>query len=121
MLSPCSIWSSVNRYTQTPVNAVWLVVLLSTCLNLIGIGSTQTVIAIFNITAPALDLSYIAVIIAHHVYENKVRFIPGPYTLGQWGKPVNAVAICWVIFISVVLFFPPVKPVTAENMCVFHQ
>ncbi len=86
------------------------------CLNLIGIGSTQTIIAIFNITAPALDLSYIAVIIAHRVYENRVQFIEGPYTMGKWSKPVNYVAIVWVIFISVVLFFPPIRPVTPANM-----
>jgi hypothetical protein len=29
------------------------------------------------------------------------------------------VAIVWVCFISVVLFFPPIKPVTATNMCVY--
>ena len=92
--------------------------IFSVCLDLIGIGSTQTVVAIFNITAPALDLSYIAVVIAHLVYEHKVRFIEGPYTLGRWGKPVNIVAIGWVLFISVVLFFPPTQPVTAANMYV---
>jgi len=86
------------------------------CLNLIGIGSTQTIVAIFNITAPALDLSYIAVILAHRVYEHRVPFIPGPYTMGRWSKPVNAVAITWVVFISVVLFCPPTRPVTAVNM-----
>ena len=106
----------MNKYTHTPVNAVWLVVIFSICLDLIGIGSTQTVVAIFNITAPALDLSYIAVIIAHLVYEHRVRFIEGPYTLGKWGKPINTIAICWVLFISVVLFFPPTQPVTAANM-----
>lgn len=78
-------------------------------------------VAIFNITAPALDLSYIAVILAHLVYEHRVRFIEGPYTLGRWGKPVNIVAIVWVCFISVVLFFPPVKPVTAKNMSVHRS
>ncbi|MCJ1258781.1 hypothetical protein MMC24_006614 [Lignoscripta atroalba] len=109
-------WSKINGYTQTPVNAVWLVVLFSICLDCIGIGSTQTVISIFNITAPALDLSYIAVILAHLVYGNRVVFREGPYTLGRWGKPVNIVAITWVCFISVVLFFPTVKPVTAANM-----
>jgi hypothetical protein len=36
--------------------------------------------------------------------------------MGRWSKPVNAVAITWVIFISVVLFFPPSKPITATNM-----
>ncbi|KAI9801719.1 MAG: hypothetical protein M1833_002401 [Piccolia ochrophora] len=111
-----NFWSKINSYTHTPVNAVWLVVLLSILLNCVGIGSTQTVVAIFNITAPALDLSYIAVIIAHNIYEKRVRYIEGPYTLGKWGRPVNFVAILWVIFISVVLFFPPIQPVTAENM-----
>lgn len=36
--------------------------------------------------------------------------------MGRWSKPVNAVAITWVVFISVVLFFPPSKPVTPTNM-----
>ncbi|KIW03110.1 hypothetical protein, variant 2 [Verruconis gallopava] len=111
-----AFWSKVNHITQTPVNAVWLVVTFCSCLNLIGIGSTQTIVAIFNITAPALDLSYIAVIIAHRVYEHRVPFIEGPYTMGRWSKPVNVIAVVWVCFISVVLFFPPIKPVTATNM-----
>jgi len=109
-------WSRVNEYTHTPVNAVWLVVLCSICLNLIGIGSTQTIVSIFGITAPALDLSYIAVILAHIVYENRVVFRKGPFTLGTWSRPINSVAIYWVLFVSVVLFFPPIKPVTAANM-----
>ncbi|TPX25330.1 hypothetical protein DIZ76_010782 [Coccidioides immitis] len=109
-------FAKVNQYTLTPVNAVWFVVLFSICLNLIAIGSTETATAIFNITAPALDLSYIGVILAHQIYKNRVRFIEGPFTLGRWGTPVNIVAIVWVLFISVVLFFPPHKPVTPENM-----
>ncbi len=98
------------------MNAVWLVVLFAIVLDCIGIGSTQTVVSIFNITAPALDLSYIAVIFARLVYEKRVTFIEGPFTLGKWGKPTNIVAITWVLFVSVVLFFPTVKPVTASNM-----
>lgn len=109
-------WSQVNNLTNTPVNAVWLVVVFCSCLDLIGIGSTLTIVAIFNITAPALDISYIAVIIAHRWYEGQVKFHPGPYTMGRWSKPVNAIAVTWVCFISVVLFFPTVKPVTPQNM-----
>lgn len=112
----CRFWSKVNDLTQTPVNAVWLVVAFCSCLDLIGIGSTLTIVAIFNITAPALDISYIAVIIAHRWYEDRVQFIPGPYTMGRWSKPVNAVAVTWVCFISIILFFPPTKPVTPTNM-----
>lgn len=100
------------------MNAVWLVVVFAVCLNCIGIGSGQTIIGIFNITAPALDLSYIAVIAAHLVYEHRVQFIPGPKTLGRWSKPINCVAVVWVCFISVVLFFPSSRPVTFANMSV---
>ncbi|KAK3074081.1 polyamine transporter tpo5 [Teratosphaeriaceae sp. CCFEE 6253] len=110
------LWSKVNETTGTPVNAVWLVVSFCACLNLIGIGSTQTIIAIFNLCAPCLDLSYVAVLFAHQVYAHRVQFIEGPYTLGRWSRPLNIVAISWVLFISVVLFFPTTKPVTATNM-----
>jgi amino acid transporter len=110
-----SFWSKVNPYTNTPVNAVWLVVLFSIGLNCIGIGSTQTMVAIFNITAPCLDLSYAAVILARNLYGSKIEFRPGPYVLRRLQKPLNLIAVTWVFFISVVLFFPTVLPVTATN------
>lgn len=114
------VWSKVNHYTHTPVNAVWLVVCLSCLLVCVGIGSTETVVSIFNITAPALDLSYIAVIIAFLIYRNRVQFTRGPFHNGRYGVYINIVAIAWVSFISVVLFFPTVRPVTAANMWVLH-
>ncbi|KAF2670801.1 amino acid permease, variant [Microthyrium microscopicum] len=110
------VWSRVSETTTTPVNAVWLVVAFCTCLNLIGLGSPQTINSIFAITAPALDLSYIAVIAARRIYEHRVPFIEGPYTLGKWGPFINTIACSWVVFISVVLFFPPIRPITAGNM-----
>lgn len=111
-----NVWSTVNKNTGTPVNAVWFVVIFCACLNLIGIGSTETITAVFNLCAPCLDLSYIAVIFAHLWYSKRVQFIEGPYTLGKWGKPMNILAISWVLFISVVLFCPTNNPVTATNM-----
>ncbi|OQE10933.1 hypothetical protein PENVUL_c003G04626 [Penicillium vulpinum] len=110
------ILSKVNSRTHTPVNAVWFVVIFSIGLNCIAIGSTQTATAIFNITAPALDLSYVSVILAHQLYKSKVKFIEGPFTLGKWGTPINYIAIVWVLFISTILFFPPQLPVTPANM-----
>ena len=112
----CSVWSKINSFTNTPVNAVWLVVGFCTCLDLIALGSTETINSIFAITAPALDLSYVAVIAARRIYEHRIPFIEGPYTMGKWGRTVNFIAVFWVLFISVVLFFPPIKPITATNM-----
>jgi amino acid transporter len=115
-LTPSSFFSKINPYTNTPLNAVWLIVLFSTALNLIGSGSTLTIVAIFNITAPALDLSYAAVILARNIYAHRIEFRPGPYQLGIWQKPLNAITCTWVFFISVVLLFPTIRPVTATNM-----
>ena len=106
----------MNKYTHTPVNAVWFVVFFSICLNCIAIGSTETATAIFSITAPALDISYISVILAHRIYRNRVKFIEGPFTLGKWGPFINWVSVIWVLFISAVLFFPPRVPITVTNM-----
>ncbi|KAL2863617.1 amino acid permease [Aspergillus lucknowensis] len=111
-----SALSKINARTQTPVNAVWFVVLFSILLNCIAIGSTQTATAIFSITAPALDLSYVSVILAHQIYKHQVSFVEGPFTLGRWGPYVNWVSVTWVVFISTVLFFPPRVPITLENM-----
>ncbi|PYI29742.1 amino acid permease [Aspergillus indologenus CBS 114.80] len=111
-----SFLSRIHPRTQTPLNAVWFVVLFSISLTCIAIGSTQTATAIFSITAPALDLSYVSVILAHQIYRHRVQFVQGPFTLGSWGPYINWVSIVWVTFISTVLFFPPHVPVTLENM-----
>ncbi|EEQ30594.1 amino acid permease [Microsporum canis CBS 113480] len=110
------VLAKINPYTLTPMNAVWFVVFFSICLNCIAIGSTETAASIFSITAPCLDLSYIGVILAHRLYKNKVKFIEGPFTLGNWGAIINWISISWVLFISVVLFFPPIQPVTPQNI-----
>jgi len=106
----------MNRYTQTPLYSVWIVVIICCLLNLIALGSTETINGIFGVTAPAMDLSYIAVIAARIYYDNTLPIAKGPFRLGRWQKPVNLIAICWTIFISVILFFPPAHPVTAVNM-----
>lgn len=106
----------MNGYTQTPLYSVWAVVIFCCILNLIALGNTQTINGIFGITAPAQDLSYIAVIAARLYYAKEHPIKYGPFTLGRWQKPINVIAIVWVIFISVILFFPPTYPVTALNM-----
>lgn len=105
----------MSPITNTPVNAVWLVVAFSIALNCVGFGSTTTIIAIFNITAPCLDLSYAAVIFARNIYASQNEFRPGPYVLGWKQKPLNYIAVGWVMFISTVLLFPTARPVTLGN------
>ena len=44
------------------------------------------------------------------------RLAPGPFSLGRWATPVGAVAVAWVSFIVVMLFFPSGQNPTAEEM-----
>jgi hypothetical protein len=109
----------VNNYTHTPLHSVWLVVFLCCCLNLIGLGSVETITSIFNITAPALDCSYMAVIALRLYYADHLglkTLRKGPFTLGRYQKPINYVALAWVAYVTVVLLFPTVNPVTPQNM-----
>ena len=76
----------------------------------------ETIDSIFNVTAPALDLSYIAVIALRLYYAKEFTIRKGPFHLGKWQKPINYIAIAWVLFIAVVLFFPTASPVTPANM-----
>jgi len=116
LLTKHSTFRKMNKTTQSPLYSVWAIVALCCLLNLIALGSTQTINGIFGVTAPGMDCSYIAVIAARMYYAKSHPIKPGPFRLGRFQKPINIIAIAWVCFISVVLFFPPVSPVTAANM-----
>ncbi|RPA82914.1 amino acid permease [Ascobolus immersus RN42] len=110
------VWSRIHPRTLTPVNAVWLVVGSSGLLISVALKSTAASIAIFSLTAPALDLSYVFVICARRRYRERIVFQPGPYRLGRYGAVINLVAVAWVGFISCVLFLPDRLPLRWETM-----
>jgi amino acid transporter len=98
---------------------VWLVVILSCCLNLVALGSVETINSIFGITAPALDCSYMAVVALRLYYADYLGLKivrKGPFSLGKYQKPINYIALAWTAFVTVVLFFPTANPVTLQNM-----
>ncbi|CAK7212935.1 polyamine transporter tpo5 [Sporothrix bragantina] len=94
---------------------VWAVVILCYLLNHIALSSTINGI-FFGMTAPAIDLSYIAVIAARIYYRKTQPIIPGPFVLGRLQLPINIIAIVWTVIISVILIFPTTYPITALNM-----
>ncbi|KAG8988135.1 hypothetical protein FRB93_004290 [Tulasnella sp. JGI-2019a] len=85
--------AKVNRYTHTPVNALWfntfigIVLLLLMFVNKIAIG------AIFSVGAIASYFAF-TVPIAIRVFFVGNRFRPGPWNLGKWSRPIGFVAIC---------------------------
>lgn len=109
-----SVWRKLDACSGTPVAAVWLFVVLSVAVNVLGlIGEEAAVAAVFNICTVALNLSYLLPIVCKMAYG---RFERGPWHLGRWSWAMNAVAVGWNVFVSVIFFLPTKLPVTNKNV-----
>ncbi|KAL8922806.1 MAG: hypothetical protein Q9208_004931 [Pyrenodesmia sp. 3 TL-2023] len=108
-----NIWIKINRKTQTPLYAVWISVVCVIAINLIGLGSYTTIAGVFNATAIALDWSYCIPILCKMASG---QFEPGPWNLGKFSFAVNAWALLWTTFVTIIFVLPTFRPVTADTM-----
>jgi len=107
-------WKQINPYTQTPVNAVWLVMFGAGICGLFGFSSAALT-SLAGAYVIGLCTSY-ATPIFLRITSGRDKFVPGSFTLGRWYLPIGAIAVAWVAFINVLLVFPTVRPTTAQNM-----
>lgn len=113
LIPASSWWTKVNRYSGTPLYAVWISIFWCIVINLIALGSYTAISGVFNVCAIALDWSYCIPIACKLIFG---KFEPGPWHLGRFSWIVNFWAITWTAFVSVIFVFPTVVPVTAQNM-----
>lgn len=113
MLPLSRIWYKTNKTTNTPLWSVWLFTVCCVLINLIGLGSYTAISAIFNLTAIALDWSYVIPIICKLAYG---KFERGPFHLGWASKWINYWAIVWTFFVTIIYVQPTIRPVTKENV-----
>jgi len=106
-------WVRINRFTGIPLNAVWICIFWCIAINLVGLGSYTAILGVFNICAICLDWSYCIPIFCRLMFN---RFEPGPWHMGKLGFWVNVWACVWTFFVSIILLFPTVRPVTGNNM-----
>ena len=95
-------------------------------LTIINIFSSTALNAILALATTSLYVSYIIPIILLVMKRLRVRqarngdhedaIIFGPWSLGRWGMAINIYAIVFGIFVCIFVPFPPIVPVTAENM-----
>ena len=65
------------------------------------------------------DLSYampLAARILSALTQNSPPPLLGPYTLGRYSLPLNAVGLIFLLFLSITFNFPGTKPVSPDNM-----
>ncbi|RKF58562.1 putative amino-acid permease C15C4.04c [Golovinomyces cichoracearum] len=107
------LWLKINRWTGTPLNAVWITVLFCILINLIGLGSTTAIAGVFDVCAISLDWSYCIPIFCKLFYG---KFEPGPWHMGKFSWWINIWGLIWTFFVSVIFVLPTIRPVTALNM-----
>ncbi|KAL0954076.1 hypothetical protein HGRIS_005225 [Hohenbuehelia grisea] len=107
-------WKQINSYTQTPVNAVWLVMGLSAILGIFGF-SEAALASLAGATVVGLYSSYAIPIFLRTAFKRD-EFKPGPFSLGRWQKPLGIISVTWIAFVAVVLLFPSTATPTALDM-----
>ncbi len=106
---PCSWWiKRVNKYTFTPVNAVWFNTSVGICLLFLIFGGPIAIGAIFSVGAIA---AYVAFTIPIFIKTFLVgdRFRRGPWHLGKFSKPIGVMACSFILVMMPILCFPSVK------------
>jgi len=110
-------FATVHPRFKIPINALSLIGGTCFLLSLIYIGSSTAYNAIISLYTIGLLSSYIIPIL--FILLRKVNGPPiefGPYKLGRWGIPVNVFSLAYVIYVIIWTPFPPVLPVTGQNM-----
>ncbi|EIM85682.1 amino acid transporter [Stereum hirsutum FP-91666 SS1] len=107
-------WKKMNKTTSTPVNAVWLVMVCSAIIGVLGFSETA-LSSLAGASVIGLYTSY-ATPIFLRITSGRTKLKPGPFSLGRWFMPIGIVAVLWVAFINVILVFPPDSATTAETM-----
>jgi len=111
-------WAEISRKYRTPAKAIWLVIILSFALALfdyiiktINPNTTYTTLAF--LTAVSVVGLYVAYGIplylklraeANGLFQKKHY---GPWSLGNWSKPINVLSLIWIVFICVMMVIPP--------------
>lgn len=109
-----SLWRKVSARTQTPVNAVWLSVVVAGVLALPSLYSATAYGAVTAINVIGITPAYaIPIFLKLRAGD---RFERGPWHLGRWSKPVGWIAVVWVALVTVLFLLPQRSPVTIDSM-----
>jgi amino acid transporter len=98
-------WRQVNRYTKTPVNAVWFNCVVGVLLCCLIFAGPVAILAIFSVGAIACFVAF-TIPIALRVFFVGSRFRKGPWNLGVFGKPIGAAAVAFVALMVPILCLP---------------
>ncbi|KAG2180557.1 hypothetical protein INT44_003561 [Umbelopsis vinacea] len=101
--------------THAPVRAIWLQLVICIVIIMPSFGSTVFWQAIMSTAVIAVNISYGLPFFCRLVFSRNTME-KGPFNLGKWSLPINAVSLIWISFFAVILCFPAVSPVSPVSM-----
>ncbi|MFF2747731.1 amino acid permease [Kitasatospora sp. NPDC058048] len=105
-------WRRISS-RKVPVPAVWLSVVVAFLLALPSLWSTTAYGAVTAVNVIGMTPSYIIPVYLR--LRQRDGFIPGPWHLGRWSRPVGTAAVAWVVVLMVLVCLPQRYPVTVET------
>ncbi|KAL6453547.1 GPT1 putative polyamine transporter [Candida maltosa Xu316] len=117
LLPLSNIWKKVSRKTQTPINAVIANCILGILFLLLGFAGDTAIGAIFSCGAIAGFVSFTTPTLLKITYARNT-FVPGPWNLGKFSKPIGWLSVAFVAMMIPLLCFPWTsgKDLNVQNM-----
>ena len=110
-----SYFRKLSPTRKMPINAAFLVYIVSVAVTTAVIGSTVAFSAITATATIATNFSYLIPIVARQTVGRK-HFVPAKWNLGRWSEPLALIASLYIAFLFVVLLLPQIYPVTAQTL-----
>ncbi|MFJ7280584.1 amino acid permease [Kitasatospora sp. NPDC098663] len=105
-------WRRVS-VNGVPVPAVWLAVSVAFLLAVPSLWSATAYGAVTAVNVIGMTPSYIIPVFLR--LRQGDRFVPGPWSLGRWSRPIGVAAVVWVVVVTVLVCLPQRFPVTIET------
>src|SRR5579859_8166752 len=115
-----NVWHRLDK-GRTPRNAIILAAVAAFILAVPTVGNFVAYVAVTSIATIGLYIAYALPILLRLFSKN---FVPGPWHLGAWSKPVGVIAVVWVAFITILFMLPTVSaiavPAGVSGFAVFN-
>ncbi len=109
-------FAKVHKGLGIPFNSLCLTAALVVIFGCIFLGSSSAFNAIVSASVVALNLSY-GIPVAVNCFQGRKKLPPRSFVLpGVFGWIANLIGLVYVIVTTVLFVFPPVLPVTGNNM-----
>ncbi|MDQ6917841.1 MAG: amino acid permease [Candidatus Dormibacteraeota bacterium] len=103
-----AFWHRINPRTRTPTNSIWFAAVGAFILGVPYLISPVAYFAVTSIAVIGLYIAYGLPILLRLIAGGS--FVPGPWQLGAWSRPIGIIAVVWIAFIAILFCLPQVAP-----------